>query len=257
LLWLFYAISTKPALTAWYFNKPEAPWSLLSARTALYMALTRFIPEHFGYIFYVPFLLILPLSLRDFKRHGTILIFTLPWLFLIIVFPDFYLSNMYYHYTMLYGMAILLGFYTIKASQKIKRDFNLNLKIARVVTIAIVLSLSMYQYNIYFHNYYTDFTRANETEPFQSAKHVVKVNKAHELVVVDFPMTMFYAGADPAYVKPAYYTDGILDAINQDKYSYFVVYYSANITVRQALEEHNYKQIAPRAWYKNISNYSG
>jgi hypothetical protein len=158
---------------------------------------------------------------------------------------------------MLYGMAILLGFYVIKASENVKKGFNINLKIFKIVTIVIVLLLSMYQYNIYFHSYYTDFTKANETEPFQSAKHVARINKAHELVVVDFPMTMFYAGADPAYVKPAYYTEGILDAINQDKYSYFVVYYSANATMRRVLEEHNYTQIAPRAWYRNISNSRG
>jgi 4-amino-4-deoxy-L-arabinose transferase-like glycosyltransferase len=257
LVWLLYAASTKPALTAWYFNKPEAPWSYLSAKTALYLAVTKYIPEHFGYLFYVPFLLILPLAIKEFKKHTTILIFLLPWLLLITFFPDFYLSNMYYHYTMLYGMAILLGFYVIKASENVKKGFNINLKIFKIVTIVIVLLLSMYQYNIYFHSYYTDFTKANETEPFQSAKHVARINKAHELVVVDFPMTMFYAGADPAYVKPAYYTEGILDAINQDKYSYFVVYYSANATMRRVLEEHNYTQIAPRAWYRNISNSRG
>jgi 4-amino-4-deoxy-L-arabinose transferase-like glycosyltransferase len=257
LLWLFYAITTKPTLTAWYFNKPEAPWSLISAKMALYLAVTKFIPEHFGYVFYIPFVLIFFLALKDIKTHGAILLFTLPWLILIFAFPNFYLANMYYHYTMLYGMAVLLGFYITKAIEKIKEHPQLNMKLIGVVTFVLVMALSLNQYNVYFHGYYTNFTKVNETRAFESAKYVAEINTAHELVVVDFPMTMFYAGADPAYVKPAYYNDGILDAIKEDKYSYFVIYYSGNATIRTALKDHNYTRIAPLAWYKNISDSIG
>jgi hypothetical protein len=157
---------------------------------------------------------------------------------------------------MLYGMAILLAYSAVSVGQAIGASTNLNLRVAGLWMLVLIMVLSMYQYNSEFHSYYTDFSKANETEPFYSAKLVAEENVKGELVVVDFPMTMFYAGADPAYVKPAYYTDGILEAIKQDKYSYFVIYYSANATVREALEEYKYIQIAPRAWHKEISNSS-
>jgi len=253
LLWVFYAMSVNPGLTTWYFHKPEAPWTLQSAFTALHMALSTFIPEHFGSLFYYPFIVLLPFILARWRDHGTALLFTAPWLLLITLYPEFYLKNSYYHYPMLYGMAMLLGYSAVDIGRWLEERSDLNGKALGAFALLLALALSLYQYNVYFHSYYTDFSKANETEPFQSAKYVAEVNTAHELVVVDFPMTMFYAGGDPAYVRPAYYTDGILEAIQEDRYPYFVIYYSGNASVREALERHNYTQIAPRAWYKNMS----
>ena len=254
LIWFLYALSIKSELALWYFSKPEAPWSFASAKEAIYLALTRFMPEHFGYIFYGLFLISLLWIAKDLNKHAPIILFTFSWLALIVGFPDFYLANMYYHYSMHYGMAILLGFTVVAFWKKVRYTMpKRSLKIIITLMLIALTAQSLYQYNTYFHGYYTDFSRANETAPFESAKHVARVNTAHELVVVDFPQTMYYAGADPAFVRPAYYNDGVLQAVYEDKYSYFVLYYSGNITIREALEEEGYGQIAPRAWYKNLS----
>ncbi len=251
LLWLLHAMSATPALTAWYFNKPEAPWNLSTTRTALYLAVSKFIPEHFGYVFYLAFLLSLLWIAREPKKHLPILLFTFSWLLLILAFPDFYLSNMYYHYSMLYGMAILLGYFAVKIGERFWRPSSQIAKGIGIIAFILVLVTSLYQYNFYFHSYYTDFSKANETEPFYSAKLVAEENVDHELVVADLPMTMFYLGGDPEYIKLAYTTQGLINAVEEEKYTYLVTYYEGNRTLREVLDDHDYIQIAPRAWKKS------
>jgi 4-amino-4-deoxy-L-arabinose transferase-like glycosyltransferase len=255
-LWAYLSYSLNPGLSKWYISKPEAPWTLLKALTALYEAIATSLPEHFGGIFFYPLVLTLPIIFTEFRRHAVTLIFTIVWLPLIFLFPEFYLKNTYYHYPMLYGMSILLAYTLIRIMDGFEAS-SLTKKRLSLFMVFLILSISLYQYNSVFHSNYTDFSNINETEPFYSAKYVAQNNTLHELVVVDFPMTMFYAGGDPAYVRPAYYNDGILSAIREDKYPYFVFYYSGNQTIKEALEEYNYTQIAPRAWHKKISNSTG
>jgi 4-amino-4-deoxy-L-arabinose transferase-like glycosyltransferase len=251
LLWASYAMSVKPSLTLWYVYKPEAPWMLSSALTATSEAVTRFIPEHFGYLFYYPLVIILPFLLRQWRLHAIVIIFTLCWLPLIFFFPDFYLANMYYHYTMLYGMAILLGYAVVTFSEKVAQTKNLSIKKIGIGMLVITLVFSLYQYNAFFHSYYTDFSKVNATEPFYSAKHVAEENVNRDLVVADLPMTMFYLGGDPEYIRLAYTTQGLINAVKEDKYTYLVTYYAGNRTLRETLKEHNYTQIAPRAWKRS------
>lgn len=249
LLWLYFAFSTKLTLTTWYFNKPEVIWNLGTAKTALYLAITKFIPEHFGYLFYIPFLLSLIWISKDLKRHMPVFLFTFSWFLLIFAFPDFYLSNMYYHYPMLYGMSVLLGYFVVLIAEKFGKGKTL--KIGKPIIVLLVLLISLYQYNIYFHSYYTDFSDANEISPFQSAKYVADMNSNHDLVVADLPPTMFYLGGDPEYIKLAYTTQGLINAVKEDKYTYLVTYYAGNRSLNDTLQEYNYTQIAPRAWKKS------
>jgi 4-amino-4-deoxy-L-arabinose transferase-like glycosyltransferase len=252
LLWLLNALETKPVLTTWYFYKPEGPpWSFQSSFTALYEAMVRFIPEHFGYLFYYPLLLATPFLIWQWKRHSVIIIFTLTWLLLIFSFPDFYLANMYYHYSMLYGMSILLGYTIVSFRKEISKHVNLNLKLISPFVVIVILGISIFQYNVFFHSYFTDFSKANEIEPFFSAKYVKSINSNKELVVADLPPTMFYLGGDPEYIRLAYTTEGLISAVKEDKFTYLVTYYSGNRTLNETLREHNYIQIAPRAWKKS------
>jgi 4-amino-4-deoxy-L-arabinose transferase-like glycosyltransferase len=252
LLWISYAASLKPVLTTWYFDKPEVSWTVRNALWAIYLAVTKYIPEHFGHIFFVSYVITLPLALKNYKRHMPIFLFTFTWFFLIIALPDFYLSNMYYHYTMLYGMAILLGFYVADFGTKVSGYSKINPQIIGVGIILAVTLFSIYQYNSYFHSYYTDFSKINESEPFYSAKLVAEVNTGGELVVADLPMTMFYLGGDPKYIRLAYTTQGLINAVKENKYTYLVTYYAGNRTLRETLESYNYTQIAPRAWEKSL-----
>jgi 4-amino-4-deoxy-L-arabinose transferase-like glycosyltransferase len=251
LLWLLHAMSEKPALTAWYFNKPEVLWNLFTAGTSLYLALTQFIPEHFGNIFYYPLIIVMPLLLIKWRKHSVVLFFTLPWMLLILVFPEFYLNNSYYHYPMLYGMAILLAYSAVSIGHAIGSSTNLNLRVAGLWMMVLIMVLSIYQYNSEFRSYYTDFSKANETEPFHSAKLVAEENIKGELVVADLPMTMFYLGGDPEYIKLAYTTQGLINAVEEEKYTYLVTYYEGNQTLRAVLDDNDYVQIAPRAWKKS------
>jgi 4-amino-4-deoxy-L-arabinose transferase-like glycosyltransferase len=248
ILWTAQAVAMRPTLTAWYVSKPETPWTLISALNAFYKAVTIFIPEHFGHVFYYPLIISIPFLLISWRRHVVILIYTLPWLLLILVFPEFYLNNSYYHYSMLYGMAILLAYSTVTVGQVIGASTNLNLRVAGLWMLVLIMFLSIYQYNSEFHSYYTDFSKANETVPFYSAKLVASENVDHALVVADLPMTMFYLGGDPEYVKLAYTTQGLINAVEEEKYTYLVTYYEGNRTLREVLEDHDYFQIAPRAW---------
>jgi 4-amino-4-deoxy-L-arabinose transferase-like glycosyltransferase len=249
LLWLYFAFSTNFTLTTWYFNKPEVIWNLGTAKTAFYLAIVKFIPEHFGYVFYIPFLLTFIWILKDLKRHMAVFLFTFSWFLLIFAFPDFYLSNMYYHYPMLYGMSILLGYFVVVIAEKFGKCKTL--EIGRPIIVLLVLVISLYQYNIYFHSYYTDFSEANEISPFQSAIYVAEINSYHDLVVTDLPPTMFYLGGDPGYIKLAYTTQGLINAVKEDKYIYLVTYYAGNRTLNETLQDYNYTQIAPRAWKKS------
>jgi 4-amino-4-deoxy-L-arabinose transferase-like glycosyltransferase len=249
LIWILYAISVKPTLTTWYFSKPDAPWALANAKTALLLSVTKYIPEHFGYFFYIPFVLSIFWLFKESKKHMVLLLFTFPWFLLIFAFPDFYLSNMYYHYTMLYGMSILLGYSSVMAGEKwIKKP---NLKIIVPLIGVIILALSLYQYNTYFHSYYTDFSSVDEPEPFYSAKYVSEINLEKDLIVADLPMTQYYLGGNHEHIKLAYTTEGLIEAVKENKYTYLVTYYKGNRTLRETLETHNYSQIAPRAWKKS------
>ncbi len=70
-------------------------------------------------------------------------------------------------------------------------------------------------------------------------------------MVADLPMTMFYLGGDPEYIKLAYTTQGLINAVEEEKYTYLVTYYEGNRTLREVLDDHDYIQIAPRAWKKS------
>lgn len=145
-------------------------------------------------------------------------------------------------------MSILLGYFVVLIAEKFGKSKTL--KIGKPIIVLLVLLISLYQYNIYFHSYYTDFSDANEIRPFQSAKYVADMNSNHDLVVADLPPTMFYLGGDPEYIKLAYTTQGLINAVKEDKYTYLVTYYAGNRTLNETLQEYNYTQIAPRAWKK-------
>ncbi|MFV2040911.1 MAG: hypothetical protein ACC644_02870, partial [Candidatus Hydrothermarchaeales archaeon] len=154
------------------------------------------------------------------------------------------------HYPLLYGIAVLLGAAAAEVETNLAGREKTSVKSALALVAIIMLILSVHSYNTVFRSYYTDFSETAETQPFYSARLVAAQNRGGDLVVTDLPMTMFYLGGDPAQVKLAYTTQGLITATKSEKYTYVVPYYMGNRTLREVLEEHGYTQIAPRAWKK-------
>ena len=249
-IWAGLALIISPGLTTWYVSKPEAPWNAATMLFALYSALANYIPQDMGSHYYYPFLIVLPLLLTKMRRHAVMLIYTASWLTLIIAFPTFYLNNSYYHYPMLYGIAVLLGAAVAEVETTLAGREKTRVKSALALVAVIMLVLSVHSYNTVFRSYYTDFSETTEPTPFYSARLVAAQNTGKDFVVTDLPMSMFYLGGDPAQVKLAYTTQGLITATKSERYTYVVPYYMGNYTLKSVLEEHGYTQIAPRAWKK-------
>jgi len=250
-IWAGLALIISPKLTAWYVSKPDAPWNVATMLSALYSAITNYIPQDMGSHYYYPFIIVLPLLILHFRKNSVMLIYTASWLTLIITFPEFYLNNSYYHYPMLYGIAVLLGAAVAEVETSLVGRDKTSFKSALAVATVLMLFLSLHSYNSVFQSYYTDFTETDEPSPFYSAKFVAAQNSGESLVIADLPMTMFYLGGNPANVKLAYTTQGLITAVESEKYTYVVPYYMGNLTLKTVLDEHGYTQIAPRAWKKN------
>ncbi len=249
--WIFYSFSVNPDLTIWYFYKPGIIWTFQSSITAMYLTVSKFVPEHFGYVFFYSFVLALPFLIRNLNKHAIVMTLILPWLAFIFMIPGYYLnSNQYYIYTMLYGLSILLGYSVVNLGKKLSDVNFLDRRYFKPIAFTLFFGVSIYHYNIFFNNYFTDFSSANESISFQSARHVYQDNIDQNLVVADFPSTMFYLGGDPDYIHLAYNTEGLIKAVEGGRYTYLVTYYAGNKTLVRVLEEYDYYQIAPRAWKK-------
>ncbi len=250
LLWFYYGFSATPSTVSWYIYKPEEEfWSIKLAGKALYDAVFQHIPDDLGKVIFYPLVIAIPMIYLDRQRHMPLILYSVAWFVVILVFPNYYINNYYYHFPSLYGFAILFAYYLTELKQFF-RDYLSEIKLKNLGfgVLALIFIFNIQGYYSVFHSFYSDFTTVNETEPYYSAKYVSGINTGRDPVLVDLPNTMFYAGSDPEYVRPGYIEEGIIQAIEDGKYTYVVLYYVGSPDIKKALDEHGYKKIAPRAW---------
>ena len=249
LLWFYYGFTATPSTVSWYIYKPEEEfWSIKLAGKALYTAILQRIPIDLGKITFYSLVLLTPLLLFEWRKHAPLILFSTSWFAVIILTPNYYIHNYYYHFPALYGLAILFA-YCLLNIKKILSGYikETELRKAGSIVLLLIFLFNVQGYNV-FHSYFTDFSTANETEPYYSAKYVSKINTEHAPVLVDYPMTMFYVGADPEYIKVGYKEEKVITLIGEGEYIYVVLYYLGGPDIKKALDDNSYEQIAPRAW---------
>jgi 4-amino-4-deoxy-L-arabinose transferase-like glycosyltransferase len=257
LLWVYYGASVTPTFIKTYFFRPSEVSSLKSIFGSLGAAAFEFVPGNLGRIQFYILLVGLPILAVKWKKHMVMALISTTWLALVIKYPITYLNNWYYDYLALYAMSVLAAYVLVKIMRYFSHALNLEKSSKTLAAILIIIALFNIQgYYDPFHKFFNDaqsqFHAVGEPEPFYSAKFVAEENVRKKSVMVAWPSTMFYTGADPAYVKALHFQDEkILDSIYEEKFEYIVLYYSMNREIRDLLEEKGYEKIAPRAWRRN------
>jgi 4-amino-4-deoxy-L-arabinose transferase-like glycosyltransferase len=254
LLWIYYGANVTPIFIKTYFIRPSEVPTLKAIFGSLDKAAFEFVPGNLGRLQFYILLAGLPILAVKWKRHMPMVLISTTWLALVIKYPITYLNNWYYDYLALYAMSVLAAYVLVKITHYFRRVLNAEKSSKQLAAILIIIALFNIQgYYDPFHKFFNEaqsqFQTIGEPEPFYSAKFVAKENVDKQMVMVSWPSTMFYSGADPGYVKALHFQDEkIIDSIHEEKYEYIVLYYSMNREIRDILAEKGYEKIAPRAW---------
>lgn len=227
-------------------------WHPSAFRDAL-LATWATLPTHWGHALWYPFLVGLPWLFPHFRaafsRHPLVFAIILPW-YLQIGYPVSWVTNEYYDYFALYGVALGLG--VLLAWLAAHTDAPRHLPRWAFLAAVIVLS-NLWDYKTIFHVSYFPDNIVREATPFASAKLVRQVNTRNAPVLCEQSQTMFYAGPDPAVTTwawwentPEKFTGDVLSG----KFQYVAVEYTPPVGVVTALQQAEYRQIAPGAWEK-------
>lgn len=241
LIWIRYAMSQTPANTAVYFTRSsEWSWHFLSKAI---LKTFSFTPEHLGAFISVLAVIGMVYVWKQNRKHLVLWTFILPWFFLLVPYPQAYLSNAYYDYPALYGLCILAAIGVVELYRR-KKWVAVSLAVLSILFGIVKTYLRVTKFS-----HGADYTAKYDSFPFQSAKLVSQLRSGKETILVDFPQTMFYAGGDPEFVTCVY--GNVESHIQEKKYDYIILNYFIDIDVDVAaseLKKYNYKKVAPLAW---------
>lgn len=212
---------------------------------------------HWGPILWYPFLLGLPLIIPQMtqprlRAYRLIPAMILPW-FLQIAYPVSWVTNEYYDYFALYGIAFGLGVladYSARTMATNRRNLRLPVWTGAFV-VGLVIVSNLWEYHQTFHQSYFPFDVVGEATPYQSAKLVRQMDQDHAPILTDQSQTMFYANPDPAVTTHIWWreNEAAFDgAIRARQPQYVVVEYLPAPETVEALDAAHYRQIAPGAW---------
>ncbi len=250
LLWILWSFSITEGGTMWYFKRTHL-FSIKYILDAFFYTFTYLLPWQLGLWF--PIIIASLFKIRNIKEHVIIFSYTIPWFFLIFPYPKLFVMILagtpcgYYDYPALYGLSILGALILI--------NFNYKRYLGIFFIILIFFTIVQgFAYYLGYHKVVLNREDYNESEPFYSAKYVKHLNVENKPVLVDCPPTMFYAGGDPSYIKCALDEElgssdknVLIDEIKSGRYEYVVTYYY-DYEIKKVLRDHEYGQIAPRAW---------
>ncbi|GBE17555.1 hypothetical protein BMS3Abin16_00138 [archaeon BMS3Abin16] len=256
LLWIYYGATVTPVFMKSYFFRPTDYVSLASISHSLSRAFFEFLPINLGRLQFYLLISGIPILAANIKKQGFFLLLGTTWLALVIKYPQTYINNWYYDYTALYAFAVLSGYILSVVLRSLTQGVSeRNKKTALSLLLIVILLVNAQGYYTPFHTYFTDaradFQAAGEPEPFYSARLIAEQNTGHKPVMVAWPSTMYYAGADPAYVSAFHFQDDKIESgIAEGRYEYVALYYPLTKELAELLDGSGYEKIAPRAWRK-------
>gem|GEM_PF-6429192 len=256
LLWIYYGATVTPIFMKGYFLRPTDPASLAAISHSLSRTFFEFLPLNLGRLQFYLLLAGIPILAASAKKAGFFIVLGTTWLALVLKYPQTYINNWYYDYTALYALAILSGYILTTLMRSLTQNVSgRNKKTAFSLLIIVIFLVNIQGYYHPFHTFFgdakVDFQAAGESEPFHSARLVAEENTNQKKVMVAWPSTMYYAGADPAYVSALHFQDDKIESgITEGKYEYVVLYYPLTKELVELIDTSGYEKIAPRAWRK-------
>jgi len=256
LLWIYYGATVTPAFMKGYFFRPADPALIESISQAVYRAFFEFLPLNLGRLQFYLLISGIPILAANIKKQGFFLLLGTTWLALVIKYPQTYINNWYYDYTALYALAVLSGYILTVVVRSLTQGVSgRNKKTALSLLLLVIFLVNAQGYYTPFHTYFADtradFQAAGEPVPFYSARLVAEQNTEHKPVMVAWPSTMYYAGADPAFVSAFHFQDDKIESsIAEGRYEYVALYYPLTKELADLLDGSGYEKIAPRAWRK-------
>lgn len=193
-------------------------------------------------------------------RYSLPMLLTVPWFLPVFLYPYSWLLNEYYTYPALYPICICWAVAFVATAKRFPGCQGLprtGATLVIAISVGLFLFANLCQYRAVYRNSYYPRPLASQDDAFYSARLIAELNTAHQPVLADTPLTLYYSGANRSNGVSVWWWDNqdLLPAIIRTReFVYLVFVYPPPADEMEVILNSGYERIAPGAWRLNSAD---